>query len=310
MTLKVAVIGTNFGAKVHVPAWRMHPDCEVVCICGRDVGKTQKIANDLQIPYYASTVDELLNNEKMLKDISIVSFAIPPEDQFDLLFKFALKGKNLFLEKPLCTIHIDDSFLNAFSNFLNLTGIHTAINFCYPSLEVFEEIKNRISSYIEKYPDDTVFIYDEWTVTTDKDLKLSHLPHVYNYFNYWLTRYIAGQSVFDGKVLYTNFDSDIYKGKGISKIVKGNRKSHKIEVRFTKPVYNFIAETTDGVEKFTINGKPIEGVDPSVDGRIIATSRTMQNLIDIIKGNTSMFYGNSALDGMFNQICIQISFKD
>ena len=49
MTYNVGIIGTGFGAKVHLPALIYHPDFKPVIIAGRNKEKAEKIAAEYNI---------------------------------------------------------------------------------------------------------------------------------------------------------------------------------------------------------------------------------------------------------------------
>jgi predicted dehydrogenase len=42
--VKVAIVGTGFGVGVHLPAFKSHPQFEVVALCGRNMDRTRAIA--------------------------------------------------------------------------------------------------------------------------------------------------------------------------------------------------------------------------------------------------------------------------
>jgi hypothetical protein len=47
----VAVVGTGFGQKVHIPGFQAHPSCEIVAVYHRNLEKAKTIAQTHNIPY-------------------------------------------------------------------------------------------------------------------------------------------------------------------------------------------------------------------------------------------------------------------
>ncbi|HWW43573.1 MAG TPA: Gfo/Idh/MocA family oxidoreductase, partial [Acidimicrobiia bacterium] len=88
------VIGTGFGARVHVPALQA-AGFEVVALVGRDPDKTARRAARLGVPA-SSDVDGLLANP----DVAAVSIATPPATHAPLAIAAARAGKHVLCEKP------------------------------------------------------------------------------------------------------------------------------------------------------------------------------------------------------------------
>ncbi len=94
--LRVGIIGTGFGVKVHVPSMAYHDKFEVVAIAGRNYEKTKKIAAQLDIPKPYEKWEQLIED----KEIDIVSVTTPPYLHYPMA-KHALEhNKHLLLEKP------------------------------------------------------------------------------------------------------------------------------------------------------------------------------------------------------------------
>jgi predicted dehydrogenase len=93
----VAIIGTGFGEKIHIPGFQHHPRTEVVALYHRDLAKGQKIASQHNIPRAIDNLDELLN----LPNVDAVSISTPPFLHFEMAKQVINAGKHLLLEKPL-----------------------------------------------------------------------------------------------------------------------------------------------------------------------------------------------------------------
>jgi predicted dehydrogenase len=92
--IRVAIVGTGFGQKVHIPAFQAHPETEIVAVYHRDLGKAQAIAAQHNIPYACDQVAEAI----ALADG--VSISTPPCLHYPIA-KAALQAqKHVFLEKP------------------------------------------------------------------------------------------------------------------------------------------------------------------------------------------------------------------
>lgn len=92
----VAVVGTGFGQKVHIPAFKVHPRTEVVAVYHRDLNKAQAIAKSNNIPYYGDSIAEIAN----LDIVQAVSISTPPFLHYEMAKTVLESGKHLLLEKP------------------------------------------------------------------------------------------------------------------------------------------------------------------------------------------------------------------
>ena len=95
-TIGVAVIGTGFGQKIHIPGFQIHHRTEVVAVYHRDAEKAKAIAAAHQIPHGCSSIDELL----ALPDVDAVSVATPPFLRKEMAIAALQAGKHVLLEKP------------------------------------------------------------------------------------------------------------------------------------------------------------------------------------------------------------------
>ena len=93
----VAIAGTGFGQKIHLPAFEIHPDTEVVAIYHRDLNKAQAIALEHNIPLASDYLQDICTSEQ----VDLVSISTPPFLHYDMA-KLALQhNKHILLEKPL-----------------------------------------------------------------------------------------------------------------------------------------------------------------------------------------------------------------
>ncbi|MGH9425279.1 MAG: Gfo/Idh/MocA family protein, partial [Terriglobia bacterium] len=92
----IGVIGTGFGAKVQVPAFKAIPGVEVVGLAGRDRQRTAIIAGDLGIPKAYDSWQALLDDER----VAAVSIAAPPALHYEMVMGALRRGKHVLCEKP------------------------------------------------------------------------------------------------------------------------------------------------------------------------------------------------------------------
>lgn len=95
MTAKVGIIGTGWGARVQVPAFR-EAGFEVAAIAGADVEKTKRIASELGVPDAAADWREIVH----AADIDLVTVVTPPNLHCEMALEAIRNGKHLLCEKP------------------------------------------------------------------------------------------------------------------------------------------------------------------------------------------------------------------
>ena len=93
----VAVVGTGFGQKIHIPGFGHHPRTEVVAVYNRDLNKAKEIADANQIYYAYSDLDRIL----ALPEVDAVSISTPPFLHYEMAKKVLQAKKHLLLEKPM-----------------------------------------------------------------------------------------------------------------------------------------------------------------------------------------------------------------
>ena len=99
-TISVAVVGTGFGQKVHLPAFEAHPQTQVVAVYHRDLDKAKAIASAHNIPYAANTIEDIV----ALPEVMAVAISTPPFLHFEMAKIVLQSGKHLLLEKPTTLI--------------------------------------------------------------------------------------------------------------------------------------------------------------------------------------------------------------
>jgi len=92
----VAVVGTGFGQKVHIPGFQAHPRTQVVAVYHRDLNKAKVIAQAHNIPQACDTIADLV----ALPEVAAVSISTPPFLHYEMAKTVLQAGKHLLLEKP------------------------------------------------------------------------------------------------------------------------------------------------------------------------------------------------------------------
>ena len=95
-TLGVAVLGTGFGQKIHIPGLQIHHRTQLVTVYHRDLTKAQAIAAQHQIPHACDSLEQIL----ALPTVNAVSIATPPFLHRDMAIAALKAGKHVLLEKP------------------------------------------------------------------------------------------------------------------------------------------------------------------------------------------------------------------
>jgi predicted dehydrogenase len=100
----VAVIGTGFGQKIHIPGLQIHHRTEVVAVHHRDLAKAQSIAQAQNIPHACQTIEAMLS----LPEVDAVSISTPPFLHYEMAKTVLAAGKHLLLEKPT-TLNVQEA---------------------------------------------------------------------------------------------------------------------------------------------------------------------------------------------------------
>ncbi len=95
-TIGVAVIGTGFGQKVHIPGLQAHHKTQVLAVYNPDLEKAKSIASSHNIPHACNTIEEIIS----LPEVTAVTISTPPFLHYEMAKKVLGAGKHLLLEKP------------------------------------------------------------------------------------------------------------------------------------------------------------------------------------------------------------------
>src|SRR4051812_29774805 len=90
---RVVVVGTGFGAAVHVPALQ-RVGFEVVALVGRNAAKTKQRAFDAGIAHAAASLAEVLDRD----EIDAVTIATPPSTHCEIAIESFAHGLHVLCE--------------------------------------------------------------------------------------------------------------------------------------------------------------------------------------------------------------------
>ncbi|MBR8831861.1 MAG: Inositol 2-dehydrogenase/D-chiro-inositol 3-dehydrogenase [Chroococcopsis gigantea SAG 12.99] len=93
----VAIVGTGFGEKIHIPGFQHHHRTEIVAVYHRDRNKAGVIADKYGISYASDRLEEIL----ALREVNGVSISTPPGLHYEMAKATLEAGKHLLLEKPM-----------------------------------------------------------------------------------------------------------------------------------------------------------------------------------------------------------------
>ncbi len=102
--LRVAVVGTGFGATVQLPGFQGCPRTEVVAVAARSEAHARTAAARFGVPHAFTDIDAVLE----LDGLDAVSIASPPATHHDLALAALRAGKHVLCEKPFA-LHQDEA---------------------------------------------------------------------------------------------------------------------------------------------------------------------------------------------------------
>ena len=100
----IGIIGTGFGQIIHIPAFQLHPDAEVVAIYHRDHLKAREIADKYGINHACDRLEDLL----ALPTVQAVAISTPPSLHYAQAKAAIAAGKHILLEKPV-TMNVQEA---------------------------------------------------------------------------------------------------------------------------------------------------------------------------------------------------------
>jgi predicted dehydrogenase len=93
----IAIVGTGFGQKVHIPALQDIPTAKIMAVYHRDRPRAEAIAQRHGIPIACDRLDPILDHP----EIQGVAISTPPFLHYEMARRVLNAKKHLFLEKPM-----------------------------------------------------------------------------------------------------------------------------------------------------------------------------------------------------------------
>lgn len=150
----IALIGTGFGQKVHLPAIRDSARGEVVAVYHRDLTKAKAIATQHNIPHASDSLEQILS----LPEVDGVSLSTPPFLHYEMARKTLNARKHLFLEKP---ITMDANEAQALQTLAEHQGVTVAVNFEFRFVPAWMQLKRMLE---QNYVGQPRLIKVDWLV--------------------------------------------------------------------------------------------------------------------------------------------------
>jgi predicted dehydrogenase len=118
--IRIAVVGTGFGARIHVPGLRASGRFEVTAVVGRDPARTEAAAQRAGVPRAVTTLDEALDG------CDAVAIATPPATHAPLAIAAARARRHVLCEKPMAR-NVDEA--TAMADAARAAGIVAFVDF-------------------------------------------------------------------------------------------------------------------------------------------------------------------------------------
>ncbi len=156
LKIGVAVVGTGFGQKIHIPGFLNHPRTEVVAVYNRDWEKAKAIAHTYNIPHYANELEPILS----LPEVDGVSISTPPFLHYEMAKAVLAARKHLLLEKPMT---MNGSQIRELYHFARSQGVVATADFEFRFVPAWQ----LLAEYLEGgYVGKKRLIKIDWLVTS------------------------------------------------------------------------------------------------------------------------------------------------
>jgi predicted dehydrogenase len=140
----IALIGTGFGLKVHLPALQDCPKTQVLAVYHRDLKQAEAIAQAHRIPNAFDDFAALLTRD----EIRGVALSTPPFLHHEMATQVLEAGKHLFLEKPATMTALQAKSLY---NLSRQNKLQIALNFEFRYIPAWMALKAKLQdSFIGK----------------------------------------------------------------------------------------------------------------------------------------------------------------
>src|SRR5690554_3623558 len=94
MAIRVGLLGLNYGARVHLPAFKSNTRYEVVAVCARTPGRAEAVAREFNVPNWYTDARQLI----AAPEVDLVSIATPPLTHAGHAAAALAAGKHVLVE--------------------------------------------------------------------------------------------------------------------------------------------------------------------------------------------------------------------
>ncbi len=155
----VAIVGTGFGQKVHIPGFQAHHRTQIVAVYHREWAKAEAIAQVHAIPQACQSLEEIVR----LPEVEAVSISTPPFLHYEMAKIVLNAGKHLLLEKPTTLNVTEAKELHQIAIAKKLT---TTMNFEFRCIPAWQRLQELLT---EGYVGKPRLIKVDWLVSSRAD---------------------------------------------------------------------------------------------------------------------------------------------
>ncbi|WOD38141.1 Gfo/Idh/MocA family oxidoreductase [Nodosilinea sp. E11] len=152
--VQVAVVGTGFGQKVHIPGLQAHHRTAVVAVYHRDLAKAQTIAAEHAIAHACDSIEAIV----ALPEVQAVTVATPPFLHYSQAKTVLEAGKHLLIEKPTTLSGAEAEEIAALAHNRNLVA---TMDFEFRFVPAWQRLAELLA---EGYVGNLRFVNITWTV--------------------------------------------------------------------------------------------------------------------------------------------------
>jgi len=117
--LRIAVVGTGFGARIQIPGFRLSDRFEVVALVGRDPERVRAAAARHGVPHALTSLEDAL----ALPGLDAVSIATPPLAHAEGAVAAARAGRHVLCEKPMARTLAEAEHMQAAVSAAGVVGL-------------------------------------------------------------------------------------------------------------------------------------------------------------------------------------------
>ncbi|MBM0742269.1 Gfo/Idh/MocA family oxidoreductase [Phormidium sp. CLA17] len=155
----VAIVGTGFGQKVHIPGFQAHHRTRIVAVYHRELAKAEAIAHAHNIPHACQSLEEIV----LLPEVQAVSVSTPPFLHYEMAKMVLNAGKHLLLEKPT-TLNVAEA--EELHNLATEKKLTTTMNFEFRCIPAWQRLQELLT---EGYVGKPRLIKVDWLVASRAD---------------------------------------------------------------------------------------------------------------------------------------------